>query len=190
MSDTMRGTLLFLIETLFNIYLFVLIIRVILSWVNADYYHPVTQFIVKCTNFLIKPLRNYIPNYRDIELSTLLAIFVLEVIKFLLLAFLTFGMPNIFGLIILVLGDMLKLFVLTFFYALLLQFIISWVQPNSPANLVLQKFNAPVLAPFQRIIPIIQGFDFSFIPAMIILQLINFVVISRIMALGLGIAFS
>lgn len=189
MSDTLRGTLLFLIETLFDIYLFVLIIRIILSWVNADYYHPLTQFIVKCTNFLIKPLRNIIPNYRDIELSTLLVVLILETIKYILLGLVSFGFPNIFGLIILVLADTCKLFILTFFYAIFLQAIISWVQPGSPANFILQKFTTPVLRPFQRFIPPIHGFDISPIPALIILQLINFVVISQLMAWGLDIAF-
>ena len=189
MSDTLRGILLFLIETLFDIYLFILVIRVILSWVGTDYYHPLTQFIVKCTNFIIKPLRQYIPNYRDIELSSLLVMVVLETVKYILLGLITFGFPNILGLMILVLTDILKLFIMTFFYAIFLQAIISWVQPGSPANLVLQKFTAPVLRPFQRIIPPISGFDISPIPALIILQLINFVVISRLMAVGLDIAF-
>ncbi len=189
MSDTLRGILLFLIETLFDIYIFVLIIRIILSWVNADYHHPLTQFVVKCTNFLIKPLRNMIPNYRDIEVSSLVVIMILETIKYILLGLVSFGFPNIFGLIILVLTDMLKMFILTFFYAILLQAIISWVYPGSPANVVLQKFTAPVLRPFQRLIPLIHGFDISPIPALIILQLINFVVIGQFMALGLDIAF-
>src|SRR5579883_585709 len=109
MSDTLRATLLFLIQTVFDLYLFLLIIRLVLAWVNADYYHPVTQFIIKCTSFIVKPMRKYIPNVKDLETATVVLIIILELIKFFLISLLSFGLPNLLGLLILAIGDSIKL---------------------------------------------------------------------------------
>lgn len=189
MSDTLRGALIFLITTVFDLYLFVLTIRLILAWVNADYFHPATQFIVKCSNFLIVPLRKYIPNFKRLETVTLLCIIVISVIKFFLISLLSFGMPNILGLLVLALSDAIKLILETFFYAILLQAILSWLQPGSPIARVLDKFTSPIMYPLQRIIPTISGVDISAIPALIIIQLLLIVVVKQLIYIGWRIAF-
>ncbi len=189
MSDTLRTALLFLITTVFDLYLFILTIRLVLAWVHADYFHPATQFIITLTDFLVKPLRKYIPNYKRLETTTLVLIFIFELIKFFLISILSFGLPDIFGLIILAFSNMLKLLIETFFYAILLQAILSWLQPGSPIARVLEKFTGPVLRPFQRIIPLINGFDVSPIPALIILQLLNMTLVSQLIYIGWRVAF-
>lgn len=189
MSETLRAALLFLVATIFNLYLFVLIIRLILAWVNADYFHPATQFVVTCTNFIVKPLRNYIRNFKSLETATLLVILVVEIIKFFFVSLLSFGLPNIGGLFILAIGDAFKLICEVFFYAILLQAILTWLQPDAPINRVLDKFTAPILRPFQRFIPPISGFDISPIPALILLQLLRILVANEIIYAGWRIAF-
>lgn len=189
MAGTLNNAFLFLVNTLFNVYLFILCIRLILAWVGADYHEPLTQFIVRFTNFIVKPLRRYVPNFRDLETSTLILILAIEAIKFFFLAILSFGLPNIFGLLIFAFADTLRLFITTFFYAILLQAIISWIQPQSPINYVLTKFCSPVLRPLQRIIPPINGFDITPIPAFIILQLLIIVLVDPLIAIGWKFAF-
>ena len=189
MSDTIRAALLFLINTVFDLYLFIVVIRIILAWVGANYFDPVTQFVTKCTNFIVKPLRYLLPNFRKLETASVVLLLVLEIIKFLLIALLSFGFPHILGLVILAFADSIKLLLLTFFYAILLQAILSWVQPQAPMNRVLYQFNSPIMAPLQRVIPLISGIDISPIPALIILQLLIIILVNPLMGLGLGLAF-
>lgn len=190
MSDSIRAALLFLINTLFDLYLFILMIRLILVFVGANYFDPITQFIVKCTDFIVKPLRRWIPNFRNLELATLILIFVLEIIKFLLIAGMSFGMPTILGLLILALSGSIRLILETFFYAILLQAIMSWIQPMTSINQLLYQFTSPIMRPLRRIIPLVGGIDISPIPALIGLQLLIIIFVNPLMALGLGIAFS
>lgn len=190
MSETLRSTLIFLISTLFDIYLFILIIRVILVYVESDYYNPVTQFIVKATSFIIKPLRHYIPDYHRIELASVALILVLELIKFLIISILSFGFPNnIIGLIIIVFGDTIKLTIETFFYTILLQAILSWIQPGGSINRDLERLTSPILRPLQRFIPPISGLDITPLIALVILQLIIILFVNKIIFLGWGVAF-
>jgi YggT family protein len=188
MYSTLQGAGLFLVNTLFDLYLFVLIIRLVLVYTGANYFDTITQFIVKLTDVVVKPLRRLLPNVARIELASIVLVLLLELIKFTLISLLSFGVPNIAGLLLLAVSDSIKLLILTFFYAILLQAILSWVQPMSRVNQVLHQFTAPVLWPLQRIIPLIGGLDFSPLVALIGLHLINMVLIDPLTGLGISLA--
>lgn len=186
MSDNLTAALLFLINTLFDLYLFVLIIRIILVYVGSNYFDPVTQFVVKLTDWIVKPLRRIVPNIGRIELSSILLVLILEIVKFSLVSSLSFGLPHPLGLLILAVGDALKMLIMTFFYAIILQVLVSWLQPYSPVSRILYQVTLPIMRPFQRLIPPIGGIDISPIPALIVLQLLIMLVVNPLMSLGLN----
>ncbi|MCG6283527.1 YggT family protein, partial [Vibrio diabolicus] len=47
----------FLISTLFDIYIMVVILRIWLQAARADFYNPFSQFVVKATQPVVGPLR-------------------------------------------------------------------------------------------------------------------------------------
>lgn len=188
MSGTSLNAILFLISCIFDFYILILIMRLVLAWVGADYHNPVTQFVVKMTSFFIKPMKKILPDIRGIETSTLVAIILVEVCKFFFITVLSFGLPNIFGLFILAIGDFLQLLIWALSIALILQVILSWVQPGSHVHQTLDKFTSPLMRPFQRVLPPVAGIDISPIPALIILQLLIIVLVNPMKGVGLGMA--
>lgn len=188
-GSSLQEALMYLIRTLFDLYLFVLIIRFILSWVRADYFNPITQLAVRLTNPIVKPFRRVLPNFHGIEFSSLMLIFVINLIKFTIVAVMSSGIPNVTGLLLIAFGDMIRLFIQVFTGALVLYAIMSWVQPFSPMQRVLQQVVSPIVHPFQRIIPPVAGFDLSIIPAFIILQLLTIILVNPLIQLGMGIAY-
>lgn len=180
----LHDALLFIVNTVFSLYLFVLVVRVLLAFAGANYFDPVTQFVARCTNFAVKPLRRVIPNYNGIEISTVILIVAIEFIKFAIILALTYSSFSILGLSLIAIADTLKLFLQTLFYAIILQAILSWVQPQSPLNMILYRINAPLMRPIQRLVPTIGGIDISPIPAMMILQLLIILIVNPIMAAG------
>lgn len=71
-----------LILTLFRLYEVMVIVRVILSWVQVDSYHPVIKFIYNMTEPLMAPIRNLLPTERiGIDFSPLIVLFGLELVK-------------------------------------------------------------------------------------------------------------
>ncbi len=164
---------LFLITTLFDLYLFVLCGRLLLAWVRADYFNPITRFVIRLTDPIITRLRRIIPNRRNLEISTLVFILFLEIIKLLLISMLLDTMPNVGALLFLSFIGTIKLILSTFFYAILFHAILSWVQPGySPVGQLLSQLSSPILRPLQRVIPPVAGFDLTPLFALIILQLI------------------
>lgn len=188
MSNSLHAALLFLINTVFDLYLFVLVVRIVLVYVRSNYFEPVTQFVVKLTDFLVTPLRRIIPNIGRFETASIILLLVLELIKFLLISSLSIGIPNILGLFILAFADAIKIILTTFFYAIILQAIISWFQPYSPVGRVLNQFTAPIMQPLRRIIPTVGGIDITPIPAIILIQLTIMLLVDPLMVLGVSVA--
>ena len=184
MSEPIHAGLFFLLNTLFDLYLFILTLRLMLAFVGANYFDPVTQFIIKLTDFLVKPLRSLIPNIKRLETATLVIILLFESLKFFLISTLTIGFPTVYGVIILSMGDAIKFIIQIYFYAILLQVIISWVQPAAPINRLLYQLISPIMRPLQRCIPPIGGLDITPIPALIILQLLLIMIVSPLLNIG------
>jgi YggT family protein len=190
MGSPINNAGVFLVTTVFDLYIFVLMLRLVLVALRVDYFNPVSQTIIKLTQPLIGPLRRSIPNYKNIELASVVVLLVLEALKFLLVGIIIAGLPNPVGLFVLAIADSLKSLVNIFFYAIIVQAIMSWVSSgHSPITSVIHKITAPIMRPFQRLIPPIGGMDISPIPAIISLQLVTILLITPLLAEGWRMAF-
>lgn len=179
MIGSLNQGVFFLIGTLFDMFVLLLVVRFMLAYVGANYFDPVTQFVVKLSDWLVKPLRRLCPNVRRIEVSTLIIIFALQLIKFTAGSIIVLGgFPSILSIGLLAVSDMIKLFIQFFFYAILIQVIMSWLQPGSPVMYTLYQLTSPIMRPIQRVIPPIAGIDISPIPAMLGLQFLLIVLVN------------
>lgn len=191
MFNTIDNAFVFLIETIFNLYILILMLRMILQWVGAHFYNPVSQFIVKLTNPVVKPLRQILPPLKGIDLASMIILIVLEFIKLFLVIWLKAHiLPAVLGLIIMAFGDILGVVLNVFFFAIIISAILSWVNPRqyNPLTEILHLMTEPLLRPARKLIPPIAGFDISPIPVLIILQFITMLVANPLMNAGLGLA--
>lgn len=184
------SALTFLINTITDLYVFLLIARLILVWVHSDRYNYFMRLIDQLTGKIVVKLKPYLPDSKGIELSTLFLIISIECVKFLLLSLLTLTLPNILGLLVLSIAETFKLTLNVFFYGILLQVILSWL-PNGyhDAYAVLAALTAPVMRPIRRMVRPVNGLDISPIPALISLQLIVILVVNPLFSLGMHLTF-
>ncbi len=172
----------FLIDILFHLYTVILMLRLILQWAGADFYNPVSQFIVKITNPLVKPLRRIIPGFFGIDFATLVLIFALTTIKILIVY--SLSGYNLFSglLIITIVLEVVDLLLNIFLFAIIIQALLSWVNPDpyNPVVALLNSLTWPILKHFRKLIPPISGFDispiFAIISIMFIQQSIHYLV--------------
>lgn len=163
----------FLINTLFSAYLYVLAFRLAAAFVQMNYFNSVMRFIIILTQPIVTPLRKVVPNIRQFETATFIWILIFEMLKIIALSLITFGMPTFIFIGVNILTETVKLILNTYFYAILVQAILSWVQQtNSPVGEFLTQIVQPVLRPLRRVIPPIGGVDITPIPALLILQFI------------------
>ncbi len=175
MGNSGVNALAFLIETVFDLYILVVLLRFIIQAVRVDYYHPLAQFILRVTDPLLAPMRAVIPRLFGQDWAALIFAIVLTLLKFFILTFIGSGEP-VSPLLLLPYAviDVLRTLVYILMFSLVVQALLSWVNPD-PRNPVVQLLNqitAPVLAPFRRFIPPVSGIDLSPLAAIISLQVV------------------
>lgn len=60
-----------------NIYMWIIIIRAVLSWVNPDPYNPIVRFIHQITDPVLYPIRRRLPFMGGIDISPIIVIFAI-----------------------------------------------------------------------------------------------------------------
>jgi len=172
----------FLIETVFFLYILLVMLRFLLQWTRANFYNPVSQFIVKATQPPLRPLRKIIPGFGGVDLAAAVLMFALKFTELWLVTGLLGFTPQVGGLAILTIAELLGLLVNVFIVSILIQVIISWVNPgmSNPVMGLLHSLNEPLLAPARRLIPPISGFDLSPIAVFIFLQLVSILAVAPI----------
>lgn len=178
----------FLITTLFGLYLLAVMLRFLFQLTRADFYNPISQFIVRITNPLLLPLRRVIPGVAGIDLASVVLMMLIQTLELSLTYWISGYGPHFAGLIVLAIGKLLSLAVSIFFFSILIQVIISWVNPGAynPITSLLYSLNEPLLAPARRMIPPLSGLDLSPLVVIIILQLVSYLVVAPISDMGRG----
>jgi len=167
----------FLVNTLFDLYIMVILLRVWLQVARADFYNPFSQFIVKATQPVVAPLRRLIPSLGGWDCATILFAFAVACLKIIVLSLLVNATFNpaviaISGLVIL-LTAVFKII----FWVLVLRAILSWVSKgNNPIEAVMHQLSEPLLAPVRRFIPPIGGLDLSMLVVLFGLQFVEILV--------------
>jgi YggT family protein len=178
--------LIYVIQTLGSFYLLIVLLRFILQLVRADFYNPLSQFIVRVTHPLLKPMRRVIPSLGTLDLSSLvLAIVIQLLLMVIVLLLMGYGPAGyILQLLVWSVLAVTSLFLKVFFFALIVSVILSWVAPGShnPAAQLVQQICEPFLAPFRRILPNLGGLDISPIFAFMAINLLDRFVIARLAA--------
>lgn len=162
----------FLIQTLFGLYILVVAIRFLLQWLRADFYNPLSQFVVKLTSPVLSPLRRLIPGYGGLDLAALVLAWLLKSIELALLALVVGVNASLFGALVWSIPALVELFINIFLFAILIRVILSWVNPDpyNPAITLLSRLTDPIMRPAQRLIQPIGGIDLS--PIVVIMGLV------------------
>jgi YggT family protein len=177
----------YLVQTFLSLYLVAMLLRFLLQVVRADFYNPISQFLVRVTNPLVIPLRRILPGFAGLDISSLLLAVLLQLAGIVALLLVNgLGLPNIGLLLIWSVLGVVGLLVNIYFFALLAVIILSWVAPGSshPAIHLLYQVTEPVMAPFRRALPAMGGLDFSPILVFILINVIQIAL--RHMAAGVG----
>lgn len=173
----------YILQTIGSFYLLIVLLRFILQLVRADFYNPLSQFIVRATHPILKPLRRIIPSLGGLDLASLvLALIVQFVLMALTLMLMGVGISDPLLILVWSIIGVTALLLKVFFFALIISVILSWVAQgtHNPAALLVNQICEPLLMPIRRILPNLGGLDLSPIVAFLILNLIDMLVIRNL----------
>ena len=164
----------FLVNTLFDLYLMVVIIRIWLQLARADFYNPFSQFVVKATHPIVGPMRRFLPPLGSLDTASVVLALAVVVIKFVILSLMAGADINLPIILLVALVSVLKQAGVLLFWMLILRAILSWVsQGHNPIEMVMAQLTEPLVAPIRRILPPMGGLDFSVMIFMFGLIFIN-----------------
>lgn len=168
----------FLLRTGLDLLACAFFLRFWMQWARVPVHNSFAQFLMKVTDFAVRPLRRLIPGFLGLDWASLLLLFVTKLLSVLAInwilgyPFVAAGLEVMPGFLLLGLVASLRLALYVLMGLIILQAILSWVNPFSPLAPVFYALARPVLAPLQKIIPPLGGVDVSPLAALIIIQLL------------------
>lgn len=178
-SSYMTDPVIFLIDTLFSLYILAALLRFLLQWCGGDFYNPISQFLVKVTHPPLKILRRFVPAIGKIDTSSLVLILSLQMLADFSILLLKGVTINIGALAILSITQLISLLINVLVFAVFARAILSWINPGSfnAAASILSTLTEPLLDICRRIIPNLGGIDLSPMAALLLLQLAKMVIL-------------
>nr|WP_297461144.1 YggT family protein [uncultured Halomonas sp.] len=183
MGSQLGSAGLMLVNTLINIYLFLLMLRFLLQASRADYYNPLSQSVVKVTQPVVKPLQGFLRPIGRFDLATLGAGFIIKAISIVAIMQIAIGiMPPIGGIAIASLAALANAILKIYFFALIGMIILSWVAPQAshPGALLIFQLVEPIMAPVRKVIPPLGMIDLSPIVVFIAINLVDGIVVGSL----------
>lgn len=171
----------YLINIVFGLYLLFVMLRFILQTLRADFYNSICQFLITVTDPMLKPLRRWIPGYIGIDWSSIILLTLLQLLEICLIALLIDGhLPSAISIPIIIVSKLLELLVWIYIFVIMIQVIISWIQPSSysPLTILLYQLSNPLTSFVRRQIPITGGIDWSPFVILILLNLALILIIA------------
>jgi YggT family protein len=168
----------FLIDVVFGLVTYALLLRLVMQLMRAPFRNPLGQALMALTDWAVKPLRKVLPGWRGVDWASVVAVYLSQ---FLWLAALHAALGAGFSLA----GPLLPFLALAAVIALLkallwlaiivvfVQAILSWVAPDGPLAGVLNALTFPLLRPVRRMVPPIGGtLDLSPLIVIVLAQLV------------------
>ena len=197
-SGYLLSPLMLIINTLFDLYILLVLLRFLLQMLHADFFNPVSQFIERLTIPPRRLLRRFIPNIGGQETASIVLCLLLIYTKFTVMRLLSIpaahiggvlapiGSVSYAGLFVLCIADLIALVLTVFLVAVIIQVILSWVSPGhyNPVIGLVNRIAEPVLKPIRKFIPPLGGLDLTPLFASLFLLVVKMLIIPPIIYLG------
>jgi YggT family protein len=181
----LAGPLIFLIDAVFSLYVFAIMLRFLLQWVEADFYNPISQFLVKLTHPPLRYLRRAIPSIGRADMAAVALMFAVQALG----GYLIFLIQGVgiapAALAAWACAQLAELLFNVYLFAIVAAALLSWIHVRgyNPAQSLLRSLTEPLLEMFRRLLPPMGGLDLSPVLALIALQFAKMVALPPIQQL-------
>jgi YggT family protein len=167
-----------LIQTAFGVFVYALLLRFYMQWLRAPFRNPVGQFVSALTDWIVKPVRRVVPGLLGLDLATMLIAWFTEALMLVLISWLRgfsfVGAPGIAaGLLFTVAAvELLRASLYLLIGVIIVQVVITWVNPRAPLAPVFDALTGPFYAVFRRFVPTIGNVDLSPLFVLVVAQIL------------------
>ena len=168
-----------ILNTVFSLYIGAVMLRFLLQWCRADFRNPISKFLIMLTHPPLKIMRRFIPAIGNIDTSSLVLMFGLQIVADGSLGVLQGMSISIGGLILISFAHLLALLLNVLFYAVFARALLSWFNQGSfnDISMLLYSLTEPMLSVCRGMLPNLGGMDLSVIFAILGLQLAEMLIL-------------
>ena len=176
-----------LIEFIFGILVGLVVLRILLQLVRANFHNPICQFLYKASNPLLMPLRKIIPAWRRLDIAGVVLAWALLLLKRVLIFAMLASVPSFGGLVLIALADLIGFTLMVMLILIFVRVILSFVGSDSyhPVVPLVFQLTEPVLKPVRKRLPVLGGFDLSPMIVVLAIFLLQALVVAPLLDLGL-----
>ena len=177
MPAKVTNAIVFIVDTLAQLYLFLLLLRLWLPWLGADFRNPIAQAILKLTSPVVVPIRRIVPPIGKLDTATVLVAFIIQYLTIVILLMIMGSSAGFVRIAVTALVNLVLLTLRLFTFAIIVRVVLSWIAPAgyNPALAIITMLTEPILRPFRRVIPPLGGLDLS--PLFVIIALMAVTII-------------
>jgi YggT family protein len=164
----------FLVNVVASFFIYLLLARFLMQWLRVPFRNPLGEFVIAATNWLVLPARRVVPSLAGLDLASLLLAWLLQALLLYvlyLLAGLELG-AAIGALAVFALFDLVRFAIYLFIFVLIVQAVLSWVNPYSPVGPLFDALTRPFLRPIRRVVPPLGSVDLSPLVLIVLLQVL------------------
>jgi YggT family protein len=168
----------FLVNAVVSFFTTLFMLRFLMQMTRVSFAGQIGDFVVKLTNWAVKPLRRIVPGVGGVDWASLLAALWLQLLMagIIIAAFSTAISADGVGMLLMILmfaiRGLLRLTIYIMVGAVILQAVLSWINPHSPVAPLVNQLVRPLLDPIRRFVPTISGIDLSPLVAILLLQVV------------------
>ena len=180
-----------LVEVIFGAAIGLLILRVLLQLVRANFNNPICQFLYRVTNPVLLPMRRIVPAWRGLDVAGILFAWLLTALKLVIMYAMIGQTLGIAGLALMALADLLGMLLTVYVILLIVRIVLSFVGNGGsyhPAVPLVFGLTEPILKPIRRVLPAPGGLDFSPLLAWLAIMLLRMLIVQPLLDAGLQLA--
>ena len=167
----------FLLDAVVSFFCTLFLLCFMMQAMRVSFAGQIGDFVVKLTNWGVKPLRQVIPGIGGFDWASVVAALLLQLaLAGILVSLSPLALADDGNLPLMILWfavrALLRQMVYILIGALILQAVLSWINPYSPLAAPAYQLTRPLLQPLQRVIPSISGIDLSPLVAILLLQVV------------------
>ncbi len=187
MESTAAQVGLLLVNAVAGFFLFIIVLRFLLQAARADFYNPISQFVIKATNPLLVPVRKLVPGFGGFDIAALVLLVAVELVAIILsLLIMDYSPLPVTNIAIWAVLGGVGLFLKLYFWGILIMIVASWLAPQSqnPALLLLRQIVEPVMKPIRKMLPDMGGLDISPIIVFLAIQVLEVILVGMARSSG------
>ncbi|XXK45076.1 YggT family protein [Porticoccaceae bacterium nBUS_17] len=168
----MSGGLIDFIRLVIDLYATVILVRLLLQLVQADFFNPISQTIFKITAPIVEPLHKIFPTFGKFNTAALAAAILVKWSFFIIWFGFQSALPGqLVPLLLVAAVSLIGTLIQIYFYGILIVAISSWVgTTNHPTVRLVNQVIDPYMKPFRSVIPPIGMIDISPMVAILVLM--------------------